>query len=114
MCRLRQLPDTDPRVQAEWITIRAEAIRNREVLVRAHPSMADQSTKSELKLELASWVDMFKAGSIRQTMIGILLMFFQQFVGINAVSNLLLEESRLTDCTPACLLCSNFVRTARS
>ncbi|KGB76649.3 monosaccharide transporter [Cryptococcus deuterogattii R265] len=85
LCRLRQLPDTDPRVQAEWITIRAEAIRNREVLVRAHPSMADQSTKSELKLELASWVDMFKAGSIRQTMIGILLMFFQQFVGINAL-----------------------------
>ncbi|OWZ60990.1 hypothetical protein AYX14_06750 [Cryptococcus neoformans] len=85
LCRLRQLPDTDPRVQAEWITIRAEAIRNREVLVRAHPSMADQSTKSEFKLELASWVDMFRAGSIRQTMIGILLMFFQQFVGINAL-----------------------------
>lgn len=54
--------------------------------------MADQSTKSELKLELASWVDMFKAGSIRQTMIGILLMFFQQFVGINAVSNLHLKS----------------------
>lgn len=54
--------------------------------------MADQSTKSELKLELANWVDMFKAGSIRQTMIGILLMFFQQFVGINAVSNLLLKS----------------------
>lgn len=54
--------------------------------------MTDQSTKSEFKLELASWVGMFRAGSIRQTMIGILLMFFQQFVGINAVSNFLLEE----------------------
>lgn len=85
LCRLRQLPDTDPRVQAEWITIRAEAIRNREVLVKAHPTMTDKSTKSEFKLELASWVDMFRVGSIRQTMIGILLMFFQQFVGINAL-----------------------------
>lgn len=55
--------------------------------------MTDKSTKSEFKLELASWVDMFRVGSIRQTMIGILLMFFQQFVGINAVSNLLFEKS---------------------
>lgn len=93
LCRLRELPDTDPRVQAEWINIRAEAIRNREVLVKAHPDMTDQSTKSELKLELASWADMFRSGVIRQTMIGILLMFFQQFVGINAVSNILLEKA---------------------
>ncbi|KAL0250138.1 hypothetical protein I308_103446 [Cryptococcus tetragattii IND107] len=85
LCRLRGLPNTDPRVQAEWINIRAEAIRNREVLVKAHPGMTDQSTKSEFKLELASWVDMFRSGVIRQTMIGILLMFFQQFVGINAL-----------------------------
>lgn len=55
--------------------------------------MTDKSTKSEFKLELASWVDMFRVGSIRQTMIGILLMFFQQFVGINAVSHLLFEKS---------------------
>ncbi|KAK6909254.1 hypothetical protein I203_103271 [Kwoniella mangroviensis CBS 8507] len=43
------------------------------------------SMKTELKLEAASWVDMFKPAVIRRTMIGIMLMFFQQFVGINAL-----------------------------
>ncbi|WWC60722.1 uncharacterized protein I303_103298 [Kwoniella dejecticola CBS 10117] len=85
LCRLRNLPRTDPRVQAEWITIRAEAIRNREVQVAAHPSLQGDTTSAEAKLEVASWVDMFKKGVIRQTVIGIMLMFFQQFSGINAL-----------------------------
>lgn len=80
LCRLRNLPQTDPRVQAEWLTIRAEAIRNREVVVEAHPN------KTGLSLEVATWGDMFKPALIRKTMIGIMLMLFQQFVGINAVS----------------------------
>lgn len=84
--RLRRLPITDARVQAEWITIRVEAIRNREVLVQAHPHITGSDWKSELKLEMASWADMFKPKMIRKTHIGIMLMFFQQFVGINAVS----------------------------
>ncbi|OCF40875.1 monosaccharide transporter [Kwoniella heveanensis CBS 569] len=85
LCRLRELPATDPRVQAEWITIRAEAMRNREVAVQAHPTLQGDSTSDEFKLEVASWIDMFKNGVIRQTMIGIMLMFFQQFSGINAL-----------------------------
>lgn len=86
LARLRSLPKEDPRVQAEWITVRAEAIHNREVLVAAHPSLQGVDWRSELKLEAASWADMFRPKLIRQTMIGIMLMFFQQFVGINAVS----------------------------
>lgn len=90
LARLRRLPDTDPRVQAEWITIRAEAIRNRETVIKAHPTLTDASKKttfmSELKLEAASWADMFRPGILPRTMIGIMLMLFQQFQGINAVS----------------------------
>ncbi|RSH92685.1 hypothetical protein EHS25_008130 [Saitozyma podzolica] len=85
LSRLRSLPKEDPRVQAEWITVRAEAIHNREVLVAAHPSLQGMDWRSELKLEAASWADMFRPKLIRQTMIGIMLMFFQQFVGINAL-----------------------------
>lgn len=87
LCKLRRLPITDPRIQAEWITIRAEAIHNREALIERHPDLQGDSFRSEAKLEIASWVDMFKPAVIRRTMIGIMLMFFQQFVGINAVSH---------------------------
>ncbi|AFR95554.1 monosaccharide transporter [Cryptococcus neoformans C23] len=83
--RLRGFPVTDPRLQAEWITIRAEAIQNREVIVKAHPSLQGEDFMSELKLEIASWVDMFKPKLIRRTIIGPILMLFQQFSGINAL-----------------------------
>lgn len=89
LARLRRLPKTSPLVQAEWISIRAEAIRNRDVLVTAHPSLQGGDFKSEVKLEVAAWVDMFKPGVIKRTMIGVMLMFFQQMTGINAVSGLL-------------------------
>ena len=85
LCRLRQVDPSDPRVQAEWITIRAEAIRNREVQVAQHPELCDGSSRSEIRLEIAGWMEMFKPGVLRQTVTGILLMWFQQFSGINAV-----------------------------
>jgi hypothetical protein len=86
LCRLRALPASDPRVQAEWITIRAEAVHNREALLERHPDIQGDNLGAEIKREIASWVDMFKPSVIRRTHIGIGLMFFQQFVGINAVS----------------------------
>lgn len=86
LCRLRALPISDPKVQAEWITIRAEAIRSREVVVMKHPSLQGGSFGSELKLEVIAWTDMFSPSIIKRTMVGVMLMIFQQFQGINAVS----------------------------
>jgi hypothetical protein len=86
LSRLRLAPTSDPRVQAEWITIRAEALRNREVMILSHPRYQGDDLLSSLKLEVATWGDMFKPGTLNRTLIGIMLMFFQQFVGINAVS----------------------------
>ncbi|WWC87437.1 uncharacterized protein L201_002326 [Kwoniella dendrophila CBS 6074] len=86
LIQLRGLPSTDPRVQAEWITIRAEAIRNREVIVMKHPSIANKGGfAAEAKLEAAAWIDMFKPGILPRTLIGVFLMLFQQFQGINAL-----------------------------
>lgn len=86
LCYLRRMPADDPRVQAEWITIRAEAVHSREALVRRHPKMSGETGfVPELKLEGMAWIDMFKKNVIRRTMIGIAIMFFQQFVGINAL-----------------------------
>lgn len=80
LSRLRGLPTSDARVQAEWIQIRAQSIRNREVLVSAHPKLEN----SPFRLELAAWVDMFKPGVIQRTYIGIMLQLCQQFMGITA------------------------------
>ncbi|OCF32106.1 monosaccharide transporter [Kwoniella heveanensis BCC8398] len=85
LCRLRMLPPSDPRVQAEWITVRAEAIRNREVVVMSHPSLIGEGLASEIKLEAATWMDMFRPGILQRTLIGVFLMLFQQFQGINAL-----------------------------
>ncbi|CCG80554.1 putative MFS monosaccharide transporter [Taphrina deformans PYCC 5710] len=85
LARLRQLPITDPRLRIEWIQIRAEVAFHQEVQAARHPNLQDGSRTSNAKLEIASWLDCFKSGCWRRTMVGVGLMFFQQFVGINAL-----------------------------
>ncbi|OXG14265.1 monosaccharide transporter [Cryptococcus neoformans Ze90-1] len=85
LMRLRHLPSSDPRLQAEWISIRAEAIQNREVIIKDHPSLQGEDFMSELKLEVVSWIDMFRPKLIKRTIIGPILMLFQQFQGVNAL-----------------------------
>lgn len=88
LCKLRNLPPDDPRVQAEWLDIRAEVAFHREVAEKKHPGLAE---KSEInlwamtKFEISSYLDCFRQGYWRRTMVGIMIMFFQQFVGINAL-----------------------------
>lgn len=83
LSRLRELPATDTRVRTEWIQIRAEVAFQREVQAIRHPNLLDGSRKAGLKLELAAWLDCFRSGCWRRTMVGVGLMFWQQFVGIN-------------------------------
>ncbi|KAI9722624.1 MAG: hypothetical protein M1812_001555 [Candelaria pacifica] len=83
--KLRQLPTSDQRVRQEWYDIRAEVAFHKEVSVERHPDLQDRRKSSRAKLEVVSWVDCFKRGCWRRTHVGIGLMFFQQFVGINAL-----------------------------
>ncbi|KAK5113503.1 hypothetical protein LTR62_003372 [Meristemomyces frigidus] len=85
LAKLRQLPSSDQRVQMEWHDIRAEAALHQEISAETHPHLQDGSTSSNLRLELASWADLFKSGCWRRTHVGVGIMFFQQFVGINAL-----------------------------
>lgn len=85
LAKLRQLPSTDERVMLEWYDIRAEVAFTQEVSRERHPTLQDRSVSSRLKLELASWTDCFRRGCWRRTHVGVGLMFFQQFVGINAL-----------------------------
>lgn len=71
-------------MQAEWLDIRAEVAFHREVKEKKHPNLAIEIRRSRwasVKLELAAYADCFKQGYWRRTMVGILIMFFQQFVG---------------------------------
>ncbi|WYZ42394.1 hypothetical protein EsH8_VI_000093 [Colletotrichum jinshuiense] len=86
LAKLRVLPDTDPRVRREWMEIIAESRFQTSVLAERHPTLVNKGDiSSALKLEVVSWTDCFKKGCLRRTHVGAGLMFFQQFVGINAL-----------------------------
>ncbi|KAI5361175.1 Putative major facilitator, sugar transporter, major facilitator superfamily [Septoria linicola] len=85
LAKLRQLPPTDQRVQLEWFDIRAEVALHKEINAERHPDLQERTRGNRIKLELASWADLFKKGCLKRTHIGVGIMFFQQFVGINAL-----------------------------
>ncbi|EMR10795.1 hypothetical protein PNEG_00943 [Pneumocystis murina B123] len=85
LCKLRQLPESDPIIQKEWIEIRAEAKFQQQTNEIRHPKLKDGRLFTTIKLEIVSWFDLFKKGCWRRTIVGIGVMFFQQFVGINAL-----------------------------
>lgn len=85
LAKLRQLPETDARVRREWMGIIAEATFQQQILEERHPELVAKTTINRLKLEMVSWVDCFRPGCRKRTSIGATLMFFQQFVGINAL-----------------------------
>jgi sugar porter (SP) family MFS transporter len=85
LSKLRSLPTTDPRIYQEWCEIRAEVAFTREVNRERHPDLQSPTRTNRIKLELASWTDCFRHGCWRRTVVGVGIMFFQQFVGINAL-----------------------------
>ncbi|KAE8150393.1 general substrate transporter [Aspergillus avenaceus] len=78
LSKLRGLPDTDERVQAEFQGIITEVKFQELMKERMHPG------KVGFKLELASWLDLFGRKGWRRTVVGCGVTFFQQFIGINA------------------------------
>lgn len=78
LARLRRLPDTDPRVQAEHRGILAEVAVQRAMQIKRHPKAGF------FKLEILGWLDLFGKKTRRRTYVAIGVAFFQQFSGINA------------------------------
>lgn len=83
LSRLRQLPKTDKKVRQEWLDIRSEIRLHQELAAERHPGL--QKDGQSFKKELVLWLDLFRSGCWRRTQVGIGVMFFQQFVGINAI-----------------------------
>ncbi|KPM35816.1 hypothetical protein AK830_g10753 [Neonectria ditissima] len=85
LCKLRNLPATDGRILREWFEIRSEAVYRKEVNAERHPNLQDGSRLSRVRLQVVGYLDCFRKGARARTHVGIGLMFFQQFVGINAL-----------------------------
>lgn len=77
--KLRRLPGTDDRIQAEWKGIVREAEVHEMLLYRDHGA-----NKNPVILEFQQWGDLFKPKYIRRTTVALAIPFFQQFSGINA------------------------------
>ena len=89
LAKLRRLPTDDSRVQLEWFDIRAEVTLQKEISAERHPHLQERTRSNRIKLELASWTDLFKRGCWRRTMVGTGLMFFQQVRCIHSVNDII-------------------------
>lgn len=78
LSKLRRLPSDDPRVQLEWKGIIADVQLEREVTRRRH------GTTKGIKVEVKTWLDLFKPRYRKRTAVAMAIPFFQQFSGINA------------------------------
>ncbi|KAL2829046.1 general substrate transporter [Aspergillus pseudoustus] len=78
LAKLRNLPSSDERVQAEHHGILTEITFQRLVDERNHPGAKGW------KLEVYNWLDLFKKRNWRRTAVAVGVSFFQQFSGINA------------------------------
>lgn len=78
LCKLRALPSTDERVQAEYKSIITEVEFQKIAQQAQHPEATGA------KLEVLLWLDLFDRKKWRRTVAGMGICFFQQFSGINA------------------------------
>ncbi|KAF4983234.1 hypothetical protein FDECE_17346 [Fusarium decemcellulare] len=78
LCKLRALPSSDERVQAEFKSIIAEVEFQKIAQEAKYPGVGG------VKLEALLWLDLFDRRKWRRTVVGVGVCFFQQFSGINA------------------------------
>lgn len=78
LAKLRTLDASDARVKHEWFQIMAEAAFQEDATAQRHPDLVKDGHVKKFRLEIASWVDCFRSGCWRRTLVGMGLMFFQQ------------------------------------
>lgn len=78
LAKLRRLPVTDERVLAEWRGIIAEVDFQKTMLEKHHPG------QKGVKLEILTWLDLFRKKNLKRTCVGCGIAFFQQ-VGSNFI-----------------------------
>lgn len=85
LAKIRELPTDDERVQQEWYEIRSEVAYRNEISAEKHPGLMKPGRWNSFKLQIVLYADCWKMPIFKRTQVGVGLMFFQQFVGINAL-----------------------------
>lgn len=80
----RASPDHAPVLQ-EWREIKATVEFDRHIERQNYPQYVDAGKKGEMMVGLMGYRDLFRKGIFNRLVIGSLIMFFQQFTGMNAL-----------------------------
>jgi hypothetical protein len=84
LANLRNLPEDHELVRIELLEIKAEVIFERQVFAKQFPSLANGSS-GILRREAAQYANIFRTkDSFKRVAIGSLVMFFQQWSGIDS------------------------------
>lgn len=85
LSRLRQLPPDDGMVQIEYLTIKSESLFEEQNLSTKYPGIAAKTGKNRLIRELAQYALIFRSkDAFKRVALGALVMFFQQWSGIDS------------------------------
>lgn len=83
--QLRRFPQDHPLVLSEWRDIKATVEFDRHIERQQYPQHVDNGSKGRMMIGLMGYRDLFRKGTLNRLCIGSILMFFQQFTGMNAL-----------------------------
>jgi MFS family permease len=82
---MRKLPKHHELVQAEFLEMKAEALFEERAFAKATPWLAERENKSVFMSQIAQYANCFRTmGNFKRVCIAWLIMFFQQWSGIDA------------------------------
>jgi hypothetical protein len=82
---MRKVPVEHELVQVEYLEIKAEAVFEERAFAKASPKLADREKKSIFMNQIAQYANCFRTmDNFKRVCIAWLVMFFQQWSGIDA------------------------------
>lgn len=92
---MRKLPQDHDLVQVEFLEIKAEALFEARAFAKANPKLADKQNKSVFMSQIAQYANCLRTwDNIKRVATAWLVMFFQQWSGIDASKLSRLEPGR--------------------
>ncbi|EPQ30516.1 uncharacterized protein PFL1_02042 [Pseudozyma flocculosa PF-1] len=86
IANLRRLPEKDLLVQMEYLELKAQKLFEMRLSQHDFPHLQGDSAGSKFKLGLAQYKSLFaNPSNLRRTLVAILVMFFQQWTGVNFI-----------------------------